>query len=152
MNNDAEHSNTGPKSSHLSPQFTSSSANLIYSRRISIHFNQAYLTVPFQITTAINNAHFNGPHSAIGPPCVVCMWIRKIPNEQNGLWPKHNNNKKITIIIIIIDFFIRRSTRDLVSVPAPLNAYTALQLRFDNGLLLFRWRRPWPLATSDICF
>ena len=25
-----------------------------------------------------------------------------------------------------------------VSVPAPLNAYTALQLRFDHGLLLFR--------------
>ena len=33
---------------------------------------------------------------------------------------------------------IRRSTRDLVSVPALLNAYTALQLCFDHGFLLFR--------------
>jgi len=56
------------------------------------------------------------------------------------------------IIIIIRSRRSRRFTRDLVSVPAPLNAYTALQLCFDHGLHLFRWRRPGPLATRDICF
>ena len=45
----------------------------------------------------------------------------------------NNNNNNNTNV-----FFIRRSTRDLVSVPVPLNAYTALQLCFDHGLLLFR--------------
>jgi len=34
------------------------------------------------------------------------------------------------------DFFIWRFTRDLISVPAPLKAYTALQLCSDYGLLL----------------
>ena len=50
------------------------------------------------------------------------------------------------------DFFIWRSTRDLISVPAPLDACTALQLSSHYGLLLFHWRRPGPLAASDICF
>jgi len=36
-----------------------------------------------------------------------------------------------------VDLFIWRFTRDLISVPAPLNAYTALQLCSDYGLLLF---------------
>jgi len=44
----------------------------------------------------------------------------------------------LSIGILCQFFFIRRSTRDLVSVPAPLNAYTALQLCFDHGLILFR--------------
>ena len=56
------------------------------------------------------------------------------------------------LIIIIRSTRSRRFTRDLVSVPAPLNAYTALQLCFDHRLHLFRWRRPGPLATRDICF
>jgi len=51
-----------------------------------------------------------------------------------------------------VDFFIWWFTRDLISVPAPLNAYTALQLCSDYGLLLLLWRRPRPLATSGICF
>ena len=50
------------------------------------------------------------------------------------------------------DFFIWRFSRDFISVPAPLNAHTALQLCSDYGLLLLLWRRPGPLATSDVCF
>ena len=52
----------------------------------------------------------------------------------------------------LVDFFIWRFTRYLIFVPAPLNAYTALQLCSDYGLLLLLWRRPGPIATSDICF
>jgi len=51
-----------------------------------------------------------------------------------------------------LTFFIWRFTRNLISVPAPLDDYTALQLYSDYGLLLFLCRRPGPLATSDICF
>ena len=47
-----------------------------------------------------------------------------------------------------VDFFIWRFSRDLISVPTPLNAYTALQLCSDYGLLLLLWRRPGPLATN----
>ena len=36
--------------------------------------------------------------------------------------------------------------------PAHLNAHTALQLCSDYGFLLLLWRRPGPLASSDICF
>ena len=50
-----------------------------------------------------------------------------------------------------VDLLIWRFTRDLISVPAPLNAHTALQLCSDYGLLLLLWRRPAPLATGDIC-
>jgi len=43
---------------------------------------------------------------------------------------------EIILIIDLFDFFIWRFTRDLISVPAPLNAHTALQLCSDYGLLL----------------
>ena len=36
----------------------------------------------------------------------------------------------------LVDFLIRRFTRDFISVPAPLNAHTPLQLCSDYGLLL----------------
>ena len=51
-----------------------------------------------------------------------------------------------------VDFLIWRFSQDLISAPAPLNAHTVLQLCSDYGLLLLLWRRPGPLATSDICF
>jgi len=43
-----------------------------------------------------------------------------------GYFHSHNNNNN------------NNNKRDLVSVPAPLNSYTALQFRFDHGLLLLR--------------
>ena len=43
---------------------------------------------------------------------------------------------EIILIMDLFDFFIWRFTRDLISVPAPLNAHTALQLCSDYGLLL----------------
>ena len=42
----------------------------------------------------------------------------------------------VTVVSTLADFFIWRFKRDLVSVPAPLNAHTALQLCLDYGLLL----------------
>jgi len=49
-----------------------------------------------------------------------------------------------------VELVIWRSTPDLVSIPAPLDDCTALQLSPYHRFLLFHWRRSWSLAASDI--
>ena len=51
-----------------------------------------------------------------------------------------------------VELVIRRSTRDHVSIPAPVGDCTPLQLSPHYGFLPFHWRRSGPLAASDICF
>ena len=88
--------------------------------------------------------------------CSVCRAVKTVDYVKSAEFSRQchhnqymcNNNNNNNMV----DFFIWRFTRDLISVPVPLNAHTTLQLCSDYGFLLLLWRRPGPVATRDICF
>jgi len=51
-----------------------------------------------------------------------------------------------------VELCLRTFSRDLISISAPFDYCSALQLSLHYGFLLRHRRRPGPLATSDICF